>query len=379
LGRPKKIIYLISHAGGGHRTAADAIETAIKEMRGEAAFNHKIVNIWSLGSGFHQFLGSKRTYAFLVKYIPFIYMLGFWFEHTSFCFNFTSSQIYKEIGKGMAELIKSEKPDLIVSVHPLGNHTLFKALTELKLINKIRTANVVIELITLHRAWTASREFDLITVPTKEAKEQFLKLGFPEEKIKLFGPLVRPQFLRDYGSREELRIKEGLDPDKFTILIMSGVEGFNNVFKLAKELDKINKDLQVVVLVSKNKKLIRRLEESRFKFKIKAIGFTSKVPQLMRASDILITKAGSVTISEALASSLPMIINSYIPGQESGNPAWIERNGFGKYVKNPRKIAETVNDWIESGKIKEYRENVKKFFNPKSTFEIVEEILKLIT
>ena len=373
----KKILYLISHAGGGHRTAADAIETAIKELKGDDAFEHKIVDIWTLGDKRMQFFGNK-VYDFYVKYIPFIYGFGFWITNISPLFDIFRNKIYKKINKGLKELIKFEEPDGIVTVHPGANHALFKILDKPNLGNKIQTANVVIELVTIHRSWTEPKEFDLIVVATKEAKEQFKKQSHPEGKIKLIGPLVRPQFLRDYGSKQEIRTKEGLDPDKFTVMVMGGAVGYGRICEIVKELDKLNKDIQIITLVSKNKEVIEELKKCNLKCSIKTFGFTPRVPQLMKASDILITKAGSVTLSEALACNVPVIIDSYIPGQESGNPPWVEKNKFGRFIKNPKKIAQTVAEWIETGKHNEYRENIKKFFNPRSTFLIAEEILKLI-
>jgi len=374
----KKILHLITHAGGGHRTAADAIETAIKEIKGQEAYEHKIVDIWSLGSKNSQFVGNK-SYDILVNNVPRVYEAMFWISNNAPAFKLIRSYTYNAIGKKMKQLIETEKPDAVVSVHPLSNYPLFRCLKEMGLLGKVKTANVILELITVHRAWIESKEFDLIFAPTREAEEMLLKFGHPREKVKFLGPLVRPRFLKDYGPKEEFRKSQDLAPDKFTIMIMGGAVGFGKIFEIAKELDAVNKDnIQLVILVSRNKDVIKALKEHPFKCKIKPYGFTPHVPQLMHASDMIITKAGSVTTSEALACGLPMIIDSYIPGQEAGNPPWIEKNKFGRFIRDPRKIAETVKEWIETGKTQEYRENIKTFFNPRSSFEIAEEIIRLV-
>jgi len=226
--KPKKIFYLFSKAGGAHVVAAKAIECAIKELRGEKAFIHKGIDIWSLGTKIQDFFWGERLYGYIIKHFPFLNGIIFRSFNIKILADLGIRLNYPTLGRNLRKLILDESPDIIVSVHPLANPLLIKALEDLELLGKIPLVNVVIELINIHHFWVAS-EFDLTIVGTEAAKRKCIAYGCPPEKIKLIGMPVDPRFLKAHPDIRSSRTNMGLSPDKFTILIMGGAEGTGKI------------------------------------------------------------------------------------------------------------------------------------------------------
>lgn len=374
--KPKKIFYLFTKAGGAHVAAAEAIESAIKELKGDEAFVHKGIDIWSMGGKFQNYLWGRKPYGYSLKYFPYINAILFRLFSIKFLADIAIKLNYPNVGRSLRNLILEGSPDLIVSVHPLANPLVVRALKDLKLSGKIPIVNVVIELINIHRFWVVP-EFDLTIVGTEEAKRKCIEYGCSPKKIKLIGMPVDPRFLKTYPDKRSLKSNMGLSPDKFTILIMGGAEGAGKIFDQVVALNQLQNDFQVIAVAGRNVELYKRLEKERghLKFPLKIYGFTHEVPELMHASDLVLSKSGSLTIAEAIASELPLIITSSVPGQEEGNPEWIERNGMGRYCPDPKKIVKIVTEFIGKNEIEKMKKNIRKIKNPRETFEIAEDII----
>jgi 1,2-diacylglycerol 3-beta-galactosyltransferase len=94
-------------------------------------------------------------------------------------------------------------------------------------------------------------------------------------------------------------------------------------------LDATDLDLQLVVVCGRNTRLRARLVRTPPRHPARVLGFVDTMPELMHAADVVVTKGGPTTISEALASSRPVVVTSIIPGQEEGNDRLVEREGVG--------------------------------------------------
>ena len=96
----------------------------------------------------------------------------------------------------------------------------------------------------------------------------------------------------------------------------------------------------------------------------------------MAAADILVTKAGPATISEACVAGLPMIISGAIPGQEEGNVDYVVKNNIGVYAPSPHQVAETVMRWFtaDPAELERRANRAKAVARPDAVWEIVDEI-----
>ncbi|MGQ9632481.1 MAG: MGDG synthase family glycosyltransferase [bacterium] len=371
----KKILFLISDTGGGHRSGANAIVRAIKRLRGENAFDTPIVDAFTATNKYLDRL--VKLYFPLTNYLPGFYG---WLYHT-----FNTVDMWKLavrtfdrfIVPHLASLIEREDPNLIVSVHPMINHFTVMALKELDEFGKIPFILVVTDPVTGHSAWFCP-EVDVCVVATNEARELAISCGMPESKLRVIGMPIDPKFLDDVGDRRELRMEWGLYPDRFTVMITGGGEGSGGILKIVKYLDDARLPIQGIVVCGRNERAKKKLESLRpnLSFPLFPFGFTDRMPEIMSASDVMITKAGPGTIAEAMARDLPIIITSHVPGQEEGNVEYARKHNTGVVEENPRKVPGVIRDLIENpAKFDRIKEAVRALRKPRAVMEIAELIL----
>ncbi|KAF0134731.1 MAG: monogalactosyldiacylglycerol synthase [Candidatus Saganbacteria bacterium] len=364
----KKILYLFSDTGGGHRSAATAILNAVG-TRAE----QEMIDAFSEGSDFLNAIA--KLYGPLIKFSPNLWGMLYYFLDDEKKLEQLLKLLSPFILNNLTEIIKTKKPDLVVSVHPLVNQITVQAIKNSGL--KIPFIVVITDPITVHRIWVCP-EADLYIVATEDAKKLTLEFGVPENKIKVIGMPIHPKFAEGPLDKEIYRIKEGLDPKLFTILLMGGGEGTGNMGKIIQAIDKSGLKVQIIAIAGRNKRLVNKLQNSQFNLKLKAYGFTDQVPELMSASDIIITKAGPGTIAEALAMNLPIIITSWLPGQEEPNVKFIVDNHLGFVTSEPKKIVEILKELNNSSELKNIMKSIEKARKPHAAIDIANCILEHI-
>ena len=371
----KKILYIISEvSGGGHIAVSDAIRSAIIELKGEAAYEHKFVDLFSKTSLFYITL--CRLYGFANEHLPwsykFIYDIGNDPQRYAFLNSLGGTGV---ISQRVARLFEEEKPDLILSLFQLSNHITIDVAKDR--FPDIPTATVVQDLISIHYTWVDPR-VDLQVVPTEEAREACLKFGMPAGKMKVLGFPMRPSFLKPVKSKIELRKEWGLEPARFTVFIMGGGVGIGGLYNIAKAIqDSDLQDIQMIVVAGFNKALENKLLATRFRFPIKVFGFTKQIPEIMTASDIIITKAGPGSVVEAMAKELPMILNYYMP-QEKGNVDYVQNHGLGVYESEPGRIVQALKKMLSPTELERIKSNIRKVSHPRAIYDIADALTKLI-
>lgn len=370
-----KFLYLISDTGGGHRASARAIVTTMKMAEREQNI-HEIIDVFTMGSPFVNTLFGK-TYGPIIKRTPWLYQFIFFLFNNDAFFHFGFNVNYSMLGPRLGKYIQDFQPDVIVSLHPLVNHLVVRSLKECQLFGKIPVITVVLDPITLHRSWVCP-EVDSLVVATPEAKQLTISYGMPSDKIEIIGLPVDPRFSEESPPREQIRNELGLREDLFTILVMGGGDGIGNMEKFVKALYYSGLPLQLIVVCGRNKSLQEKLDKmaKEEELPIKVLGYTQEVPDLMAASNLLLTKAGPGSLAEALLKELPLIIMSYVPGQEEGNVRWAEMENFGKYVKNPSEIADIVETLMTGPALRTMQETMHKLRRPQATFDIVQLIMQ---
>ena len=188
-------------------------------------------------------------------------------------------------------------------------------------------------------------------MPSEAVKIIALKNGITPEKLSMKGLPIRPSFWKEAESKNTVRKELGLAQSTKTVLLMGGGDGVGGLGKIAKSvaknLEKLDIPSQMVVICGHNNKMAKNLQKSlkeTKKLKVHIKGFVQNIDEFMSASDCLVTKAGPGTIAESMIRGLPLILSSYLPGQEYGNVPYVVGGGFGMYTGNrPRKIAKAVN------------------------------------
>ncbi|MFA5098118.1 MAG: glycosyltransferase [Candidatus Margulisiibacteriota bacterium] len=371
----KKIFYLFSDTGGGHRSAATSLMRAVEELEGKNAPLQEMVDVFSECSKFLNLFA--KLYGPVIKYSPKMWgVLYYWLNDLKKLQNL--EKIARPfIVKELAALLSKRKPDVVVSVHPMLNHITVAAMRQAGRVVPMIT--VITDPVSIHAAWVCP-EVDLIIVATEKAKELAVKYGAPPSKVKLIGLPIDPKFSRPSKEKGRLRSDLGLFPKLFTVLMMGGGEGGGSIYETAAALNHSKVQAQLIIVAGRNEKLKRRLEKAapKFRMPMKVYGFTNEVPDLMSASDIIITKAGPGSIAEALAKELPLIITSWLPGQEEGNVEFVLKEGLGVVAKDHRKISKVVTSISRPQTYARYLKNIRRASDPKAGFKIAKTILSFL-
>lgn len=338
MNKQPSILFLFSDTGGGHRSAAEAIIEAIHlEFPGQ--FDTRMVDI------FRQYAPLPLNYApdiypHLSRY-PKMWKLGYEVSDGTRRIRAFYDVIWPYLRRAVHQLLKENPVDLIVSVHQLVNIPLLRS----RLSNNIRFVTVVTDLVSTHSAWYHTGA-DLVIVPTIPAKEKALKSGLPTEKIMVIGQPIAEKFVNQTQNKIELRDQFGWDKDLLTVLLVGGGEGMGNLERHAMAINHSNLPIQLIIVAGRNQPLKTKLENQKWNMTTRIYAFVKEMPEFMQASDILITKAGPGTISEAFIAGLPLILYSKMPGQEDGNVGYVTNQGAGIWAPNPDQLVECLINWI---------------------------------
>jgi 1,2-diacylglycerol 3-beta-galactosyltransferase len=205
---------------------------------------------------------------------------------------------------------------------------------------------VVTDLVTTHALWFNPRA-DLCIVPTEDARERALRYGMQPEQIKVIGLPVANRFCQPPCQREEIRSRLGWPQDRPVIVLVGGGEGMGPLEEIANAIADANLPAALVIITGRNKKLRERLTARSWPMPTIIDGFVREMPDYMAAADILVTKAGPGTISEAFNAGLPLILYSRLPGQEEGNVSYVVEEAAGVWAPHPDLIVSCLQNWIE--------------------------------
>jgi 1,2-diacylglycerol 3-beta-galactosyltransferase len=190
---------------------------------------------------------------------------------------------------------------------------------------------------------------DLCLVPTEQAYRKALDAGLDPQKVQVVGMPVGLEFLNAARGKDKLREELGLRQDRLTVLLAGGGDGMGNVFPVARAAAQAELDVQLVIVAGRNDALQRRLESVPWEVTTRVLGFVDNMPDLMHSADLLITKAGPSTISEALSCGLPMLISGALRGQEEGNSEWVADTGAAVVTPTPEQLVVALKDLARNG------------------------------
>ncbi|GAB4547987.1 MAG: glycosyltransferase [Anaerolineae bacterium] len=373
---PKKILILMSDTGGGHRASAEAIAEAVTHLYGDE-ITVRIVDAW------------RRHAPWPLNQIPDLYPWlvsdGLWLWNALWRTDGRTwspqliSQLFTPLVRRSAmRLFRAEAPDLVVSVHPIINHIPLRVLRH-DLKTDIPYVTVVTDMVTAHPSWFCPQA-DYCTVPTEAARQRALRYGMPPERVEVVGQPVSLKFAHGTQERGHLHNRLGLDPGRPTALIVSGGEGVGPVYEIARAIASHVPEVQLIVVAGRNVALRRKLDATGWEIPTRIYGFATNMPDLMGASDILITKAGPGTLSEAFIAGLPVIIFGFIPGQEAGNVGYVLEHGAGVYAPGPEKIVALIRKWLQAGndELRDMAANAAALANPEATLVIARRLYHLL-
>jgi 1,2-diacylglycerol 3-beta-galactosyltransferase len=198
----------------------------------------------------------------------------------------------------------------------------------------------------------------------------------------MLGMPIDPKFTRPTESKEELQRKFGLVPGLPVVLLVGGGDGAGGLYDAARSISRARLPVQLLVITGRNRRLYAHLQRTRTSFHVpvKVFGFVQNMPEMMRASDVIITKAGPGTINEALACDLPIILSGYVPGQEEGNVEFVLKNDVGILAYDSIELVDGLRRLIKPGSatMRRQLENAKRLSRPNASFAIANCILSFL-
>ncbi|MEQ7683000.1 diglucosyl diacylglycerol synthase [Bacillus velezensis] len=288
-------------------------------------------------------------------------------------YNKRKFNIYFKMGnKRLGQLVEEHKPDIIINTFPMIVVPEYRRRTG----KVIPTFNVMTDFC-LHKIWV-HENVDKYYVATDYVKEKLIEIGTHPNNVKITGIPIRPQF-EESMPKEPIYKKYNLSPDKKVLLIMAGAHGvLKNVKELCENL--VHDDqVQVVVVCGKNSSLKESLSslEGDNADRLKVLGYVERIDELFRITDCMITKPGGITLTEATAIGVPVILYKPVPGQEKENAIFFEDRGAAVVVNRHEEILESVTSLLaDEEKLNRMKSNIKSLHLPNSSEVILQDILK---
>lgn len=179
-------------------------------------------------------------------------------------------------------------------------------------------------------------ELDYYFVPPKTAYDSFLEKGIPRQKLIAAGIPVSARFY-EKTEKADARARLCLPLDRTVFLVMTGSMGYGATEELTKELAARSREGDVIlVMTGRNEDLKQRLEQGDYgTAQVKAVAYTDQIPLYMDACDVLLTKPGGLTSTEAAVKHVPMVHTSPIPGCETVNAAFFSDLGLAVCASDP--------------------------------------------
>jgi processive 1,2-diacylglycerol beta-glucosyltransferase len=216
---------------------------------------------------------------------------------------------------------------------------------------------------------------------TDEGRAYLTACGAPADCIRVSGIPVRAAFEQAPSDRAALRSQLGLHADEPVVLLLCGGFGVGPTEALLLELSSMRAEVQIAVVTGRNKPLQLRLERVAQKSRCRVVvtGFTTRMHDWMHAADVLVTKPGGLTASEALVCGLPMVIVNPIPGQEARNSDYLLEHGAALKVNNVRMLGHRVGQLLaEPGRLEALRRAAQAIARPGAAKRIASDALALL-
>jgi UDP-N-acetylglucosamine:LPS N-acetylglucosamine transferase len=360
----KTIDLVYFNAGGGHRAAALALESSIRDLG--TPWQVRLVNLTEI-------LDPKDAFKNAMGFAP----EDFYNRRLAHGWTFGLAQELRilqgiirlahkpMVGKLRRHWLKT-RPDMVVSLVPNFNRAMFESLASA--MPGVPYVTVLTDMADYPpNFWIERGQAQHLVCGTRKAVSQAYAAGYPDSHVHATsGMIIRPDFYRAGSADRRLeRSRLGLDPDRITGVVMFGGHGSRVMHGIAKQL----KDAQLILVCGHNQRLARRLRQMSSAAPRLVLEFTSEIQRYMRLGDFFIGKPGPGSISEAVQQHLPVIVvrNSWTMPQERYNTQWVRENNVGLVLPSYRAMRRAVKEL--SGRLEEFRATIRQIHN-RAVFEV---------
>jgi len=365
-----KLDFVYFEAGGGHRSAAMALQSVI--ATGGYHWDVQLVNLQEVLDELDIF---RKVTGVRLQDIYNLVLAKGWTLGSSYLLPLMHGVIrcyHASQVRLLTEFWRKQRPDMVVSLVPNFNRALYQSLQ--RACPEVPFVTILTDLADYPpHFWIEKGQQQWFICGSARAGAQAAQCGHHPDRIMLTsGMILRPDFYKPQASdRKEERRCLGLDPGLATGLVMFGGEGSNVMFRIAERLGNSSEDLQLIMICGRNAKLRERLQNLKTRNRIFVEGFTKDIPYFMHLSDFFVGKPGPGSISEALKMELPVILerNAWTLPQERYNADWVLEQRAGIVLKNFRDVDNAVKALLHNGRLAEMRRNIAQM-NNRAVFEI---------
>ncbi|HEY1947043.1 MAG TPA: glycosyltransferase [Bryobacteraceae bacterium] len=356
-------------AGGGHRSAALALQSVIAGQDRNWAI--RLVNLQEVLDSLDVF---RKVTGIRLEDVYNLALAKGWTLGSTWLLPLMHG-IIRAYHPGQVKLLTAYweklRPDMVVSLVPNFNRALFQSLA--RAMPGVPLVTILTDFADYPPHFWIEKQAQYLICGTERAAQQALAAGYPDDRVfRTSGMILRPQFYEPaVCDRAVGRIQLGLHPDRTTGVVLFGGEGSNVMMAVAERLGNSPIDLQLILLCGRNESLRARLGKLKTRNKIVTEGFTKEVPRYMQLGDFFIGKPGPGSISEAVQMQLPVIVerNSWTLPQERYNADWVQEQGVGVVLENFREIEKAVREMLADGQLEAMRAKTAALRN-RAVFEI---------
>ena len=361
----RKLTIVFFDAGGGHRSAADAIKNVLESQRYPWQ-----VNLLNLQDELEQLDLLRRTTGIRIQDAYNLILRKGWTRLTPQLLPVLQSVVHlyhRRTVETLRGYWVTHPVDMVLSVIPHFNRALAESVRAT--MPGVPFVTLLTDLADYPPHFWMEPESEYLICWTERAEQQALKLGHDRDYVfRASGMVMKPRFYEKRAvNRSQQRKKLALDPNLPTGIVLFGGHGSSTMLDIVKRLDNGKSNLQLILICGKNQKLLAKLRnlETETRFPLFAEGFTQEVDYYMSICDFFVGKPGPGSISEALQFHLPVIVecNGRTLPQERYNAQWIAENRLGIVLNNFRDIASGVERLLEPTMFDELRTNAMAYSN----------------
>jgi 1,2-diacylglycerol 3-beta-galactosyltransferase len=339
---PVPLLFLVGDTGGGHRSAAKAVAQAL-ERAWPGRFDPLICDPLVGPECPFRLRWFVGLYAPIIRWCPWLWGVLWRAYGSPRTLNWLRGTLLSQAYDTVAAAVEACRPALIVVFHPITAEPAVRVRDSAAALVPVVT--VITDLITAHLSWRDAA-VDRVVVPSAAIAGRLARDGMPEEQYVEIGLPVAAEFCQPPltgPERRALRRSLGLR-GRFLVVLTGGGEGSGGLYRRTAAILRRVDGVDVAVICGRNRVLQRRLTRlaARSGGRLTVHGFVDNMADWLRCADIVVGKAGPGTIAEATCCGAPLILTSYVPGQEKGNAEFIVSAGAGVYAPGVRQLAAEI-------------------------------------
>ncbi|MCP8967229.1 MGDG synthase family glycosyltransferase [Ectobacillus ponti] len=362
-----KVLLITASFGNGHNQVSAVLKHTFEEF---GIGNVEICDLYAQAYPYwNEFVKFLYKQAFTIG--PSLYKRFFYFMDKRYGTKATGW--YMKLGeKRLERILADQQPDIIITTFPVGTVPELRKTKR----HKFQLYTIVTDYC-LHRTWL-HEEIDRYYVATEAVKQKLLGNGVPEDRIQVSGIPIRKEF-EAARSRQHRMGTDETGPAYRRVLILAGAQGVvKNIAWIAKKLLQ-DQAVQLLIVCGRNKKLYRQLQALVMVYgaRLRVFAYVDNIHELYEAADIMITKPGGITLSEAVAKKLPAVLYKPVPGQEQENSVFFNQAGAAVVLQDKKEVVkETLSLLHQTGRLQSMREALAGLYRAGSSSCITTDILE---